>query len=501
MISAKQLAAKRAEQDQALDLNRQQIVSAFIGEIDVILNELHEFLRPAIGNPLGAVESGGKEVNAEIVRIGRHLGRIFNNSPIRVRLLPKPISGELMRFYYLLEETKKDLDWYCRAIGMQFNHRVRIMKPMQLARLRKQILTKLHSCENLGLSLLGELKKIRDTEIARIAERSNQPPHLAARLRLATRARSWLIALVSFGRAAKLRLAIHARSQLNQLILFARAAKLRLAVVAPSWLNGLISFARSAKLSSAVRIRSWLSQLTWFARVAELRLGAGTRSWLSRRISFARRAKLRVAVRAQSWLSRLIPFARAAKLRLVVRGRSWLNGLISFARAAKVSLAVGVRSWLSQLISFARTAEVRLAMRARWWLGRHAIQGPHPLGQANQKEGMMAQSENAAPLTQEPPRELSELPARNPPTNQVKHARLRLVSFAFVRFLSIFIAGVVVTLAWESWGGAALKAIDGAAKVAICARSTGSQEKPDMTLAPSPSPAKPVLPTRTPSVH
>jgi hypothetical protein len=113
----------------------------------------------------------------------------------------------------------------------------------------------------------------------------------------------------------------------------------------------------------------------------------------------------------------------------------------------------------------------------------------------------MAQGENAPPLTQEPPRELSELPARNPPTNQVMHARLRLVSFAVVRFLGIFIAGVAVTLAWQSWGGTALTAIDGAAKVAICAPSARSQEKPDMTSAPSPSPAKPAPPTRTPSVH
>lgn len=114
----------------------------------------------------------------------------------------------------------------------------------------------------------------------------------------------------------------------------------------------------------------------------------------------------------------------------------------------------------------------------------------------------MAQDENAPPLTQEPLRDLSEPPARDPPTNQVMHARSRLVPFAFVRFLIIFVAGVIATLAWQSWGGAALKAIDGAAREAICPRGAPvAQDNPDMTSAPSPSPAKPVPPTRTPSVH
>jgi hypothetical protein len=86
----------------------------------------------------------------------------------------------------------------------------------------------------------------------------------------------------------------------------------------------------------------------------------------------------------------------------------------------------------------------------------------------------MAQHANTPPLTQEPPRELSELPARDPPANQVMHVRSRPVSFALVRVLIIFFAGVVATLAWQSWGGAALKAIGGAAEDAICPRSGGS---------------------------
>ncbi len=517
MISAKQLAADRKEQDQALYSKRQQIVSAFIGEINGILNELHEFLRPAIENALRAIESGGEEVDAEVVRIGRHLGRLFDNSPIRVRLLPKPISGEVMRFYYLVEETKNDLDWYFRAIDIYFNHKVRIMKPMQLTRLLKQILTKLNSSENLGRSLLAELNRIRDTETDqpqtpwhrvrnncgswchKLVSKARESCSAAAALDLATRARSWLSQLIS--RAAKSRLAMRVRWWLRRLIRFGRAARLRLAMRARSWLRRLVRFGRAAKLRLAMRARSWLSRLIPFGRAAKLHVAMRARSWLSRLIPFSRAAKLHVAMPARSWLSRLIPFARAAKLHVALRARSELNRLIPFGRTAKLRLALRARSCLSLLIPFARAAKLRLAWRAQSGISKHTIQGPPALGPANQKEGMMAQRENAAPLAQEPRRERSELPARDPPTHQVVRARSRLVSFAFVRFLSIFIAGVVATLAWQSWGGAALTAIDGVAKEAICPRSANSRENPGMTSAPSPSPAKPMLPTRTPPVH
>jgi hypothetical protein len=512
IISAKQLAAERREQEQALDLKRQQIVSAFIGEINVVLNELREFLRPAIENALHAIESGesgGEEVDGEVVRIGKHLGRLFDNSPIRVRLLPKPISGEMMRFHYLIEEMKMDLDWYCRAIEIDLNRKVRIMNPLQLRRLLKQILTKLNSSDNLGRTLLGELNKIRYTAIessdqsqtpqhrvrtncapgswyhklvskARESgsplEPSNQPPHRVAILHLAMLARSWLSKLISFVLAVKLRFAAGARLWLSELVPLASAAKLRLAMGARSWLSQLSPYARAAKLRlAAMGARSWLSQLISFVRAAKLRLAAmRARSWLSQLIPYARAAKLRWAMRARSELSKLSPFVRAAKLRLAMRGRSWLSKLSPFVGAAKLRLAMRTRSWLTRLIPHVRAAQRHLAMRARSGLSKHTIQGPHPLGPVNQKERMMAQHANTPPLTQEPPRELSGLPARDPPANQVTHVRSRLVSFALVRFLIIFFAGVVATLAWQSWGGAALKAIGGAAEDAICPRSGGS---------------------------
>jgi hypothetical protein len=57
----------------------------------------------------------------------------------------------------------------------------------------------------------------------------------------------------------------------------------------------------------------------------------------------------------------------------------------------------------------------------------------------------------------------------------------------------IFIAGVVATLAWQSWSGAAKEAIRGAAREAICPQAAPvAQNAPDKTSTPLSSPAKPV---------
>jgi hypothetical protein len=57
---------------------------------------------------------------------------------------------------------------------------------------------------------------------------------------------------------------------------------------------------------------------------------------------------------------------------------------------------------------------------------------------------------------------LHEPPARAPPAKPVTRVRSwlhGLVPFAFIRFLMIFFIGVVATLAWQSYGHAARKAI------------------------------------------
>jgi hypothetical protein len=107
-------------------------------------------------------------------------------------------------------------------------------------------------------------------------------------------------------------------------------------------------------------------------------------------------------------------------------------------------------------------------------------QGPHALGPANQEESVMAQHENASPATQEPGRDLSEPPARDPPANQVADTRPRF------RPLIIFLAGVVATLVWQSWSGVALDAIGSAAQEAVCPRAApAAQDNREMTSPPS----------------
>jgi hypothetical protein len=166
MISARQLAAERREQDLALGLKKQQIASAFIAEIDVILNEVHHgSLRPAIENALRAMELSTGKIEVEGLRIGKHLGRFFDHSPADVRLFPSTISKGLTRFYAIVEETKLDLDWYSRAIETYTNQKVKLMNLTQMIRLLKKIVGKIDSSSKLGRTLIEGLKKIRDTDL------------------------------------------------------------------------------------------------------------------------------------------------------------------------------------------------------------------------------------------------------------------------------------------------------------------------------------------------
>jgi hypothetical protein len=170
-IYTKQLAAQRREQDLTLGLKRRQIAAAFIGEIDVILSELHhEFLKPienalrAIESRAGKMESRTGKFEVEKVRT-EHLVRFCDNSPGNVRLFPRTISQGLTRFYTIVEETKLDLDWYSRAIEASVNQNVRLMNPTQMIRLLKKILGEIDSSSKLGRTLIEELKKARDTEL------------------------------------------------------------------------------------------------------------------------------------------------------------------------------------------------------------------------------------------------------------------------------------------------------------------------------------------------
>jgi hypothetical protein len=107
----------------------------------------------------------------------------------------------------------------------------------------------------------------------------------------------------------------------------------------------------------------------------------------------------------------------------------------------------------------------------------------------------VAQTANAPTLVGRTPHDLPPAPARDPPAVPVRRARSRLLPFT--RVLMIFIAGIIATLAWQSWIGEAKEAIRGAAREAICPKAAPvAQDIPDKTSPPLPSPARPM-----PSVH
>jgi hypothetical protein len=161
-ISDRQIAAERRKQELALRPEKQQIASALIGEIDVIVNELHhESLRSAIENALRALETRTGKVEIDGVR--KYVGKFFDHSPVEFILLPS-ISKGLTQFYAIVRETESDLEWCSRAVETYANQRVRLMNPGQMIRLLRKVLDKIDLLSRLRPTLVERLKEIRDTD-------------------------------------------------------------------------------------------------------------------------------------------------------------------------------------------------------------------------------------------------------------------------------------------------------------------------------------------------
>ena len=164
-ISNRQIAAERRKQELALRPEKQQIASALIGEIDVIVNELHhESLRSAIENALRALETRRGNVEIDGVHIRKHIGKFFEHSPAEFILLPSTISKRLTRFYSIVRETDADLEWCSRAVDAYANQRVRLMNAGQMIRLLRKILDKIDLLSRLRPTLIEGLKEIQDTD-------------------------------------------------------------------------------------------------------------------------------------------------------------------------------------------------------------------------------------------------------------------------------------------------------------------------------------------------
>ena len=164
-ISNRQIAAERRKQELALRPEKQQIASAFIGEIDVLVNELrHESLISAIESALRALETRTGKVEIDGVHIRKHIGKCFDHSPAEFMLLPSTISKRLTRFYSIVRETDADLEWCSRAVDAYANQRVRLMNAGQMIRLLRKILDKIDLLSRLRPTLIEGLKEIQDTD-------------------------------------------------------------------------------------------------------------------------------------------------------------------------------------------------------------------------------------------------------------------------------------------------------------------------------------------------
>lgn len=168
-IAGRQLAAQRREQDLARALAKQQIASAFIGEIEVALDELrHELLKPVLETALHDLSQLSHQSPGPIpvgTARSRRVGRYYDSNPGNVGLFPSATSQGLTRFYATLEEIRLDLDWYSTAIDTYTNQKAHIMSYPQIIQLIRKILHEIDFCVEAGPRLVGELSAIRDIQL------------------------------------------------------------------------------------------------------------------------------------------------------------------------------------------------------------------------------------------------------------------------------------------------------------------------------------------------
>jgi hypothetical protein len=163
-IVDRQLAAQRVEQDRARSHVRQQIASAFIGEIGVIIEELnHEMLQPVLQTTLDDIKATpAGNIRVTTVRIGKRISRYYESNPANVGLFPNRIPEELTRFYSTVEEVKLDLESYCDVVSAYTDQGKAKMSVPQLVYILQKTISNIDLCLKSGSSIIEHLKSIRD---------------------------------------------------------------------------------------------------------------------------------------------------------------------------------------------------------------------------------------------------------------------------------------------------------------------------------------------------
>jgi hypothetical protein len=171
----RQIEAQRQERIRERDLARRQVASAFIGEIETLIQEIQDpFIRPALITALDSVKSGPGLVRVATVRIAGRFTPIFDSNPGNVGLFPTPIPENLARLYSRFEAIRVNLDHYsdaAEAVAQRLaspDAPPSLSLPMtatQITILLRGVLVDLSDCVISGTDLMRELATIRDAAL------------------------------------------------------------------------------------------------------------------------------------------------------------------------------------------------------------------------------------------------------------------------------------------------------------------------------------------------
>jgi hypothetical protein len=152
-VTNRQMAAQLREQDLVRTLAKRQIASAFIGEIEVALDELrHQGVKPVLEKAVDDLTNGRQ---TSLVQIG-HFGKYYDSDRGNVGLFAGDVPEELTRFYGTLEGIRGNLEWLFRAWTGQLS-----INTPRMIDVIKETIRNIDSCAESGPDLVRKLKEIR----------------------------------------------------------------------------------------------------------------------------------------------------------------------------------------------------------------------------------------------------------------------------------------------------------------------------------------------------
>ena len=161
------IAAQRREQRRSRLISRQQIASAFIGELTVILDELkHEIVGSVLRKALNDIQTGTGKVPVTTGRL-LNTAKYYDNNPGNVGVFPNLLPQELTRFYSDLHAFATCLDRYSSAAEHAITEGTlpATTSTHWIIYSIQDALKKLDSCLKRGRVLIAELEVIRNAKV------------------------------------------------------------------------------------------------------------------------------------------------------------------------------------------------------------------------------------------------------------------------------------------------------------------------------------------------